>query len=173
MSVIKSIKGNDQLLLDEYRYRRDRLVWRCVKVNCKGRARYDGITYKMYQDRICQAPDPNEIEKGLFNYEIKKKAGQRYDLPRFIIHEARLKLSSDAAIIISQCTALQRTIPRVRQDNDIPTEPKTHADIVIPPNLQSTLTNKKFLLYDNNDYHLRLLIFASKEQLDFLSECES
>ena len=52
MFVIKSIKTSDQLLLDGYRYRRDRLVWRCVKANCKSRARYDGIKYKMYQDRI-------------------------------------------------------------------------------------------------------------------------
>jgi hypothetical protein len=68
MSLIKSIKGSDQLLLDGFRYRRDRLVWRCVKANCKGRARHDGNIYQMYQDHICQAPDPNEIEKALFNY---------------------------------------------------------------------------------------------------------
>ena len=48
MSVIKSIKGNDQLLLGGFRYRRDRSVWRCVKVNCKGRARYGGTTYEMH-----------------------------------------------------------------------------------------------------------------------------
>ena len=65
MSLIKSIKGSDQLLFDGFRYRRDRPVWRCVKANCKGRARYDGILYKMYQDHICQAPDPNEIEEAL------------------------------------------------------------------------------------------------------------
>ncbi|CAF4752801.1 unnamed protein product [Rotaria sp. Silwood2] len=62
MSVIKSIKGSDQLLLDGFRYRRDRLVWRRVKANCKGRARHDGNIYQMYQDHICQARDPNDIE---------------------------------------------------------------------------------------------------------------
>ena len=46
-------------------------------------------------------------------------------------------------------------------------------DIIIPPNLQSTVTNQKFLLYNSNDHHRRLLIFASKEQLDFLNKCES
>ncbi|CAF1552573.1 unnamed protein product [Rotaria sp. Silwood1] len=173
MSVIKSIKGSDQLLLDGFRYRRDRLVWRCVKANCKGRARHDGNIYQMYQDHICQAPDLNEIEKALFNYETKKKAEQCHDPPRLIIHEARLKLSSDAAITIPQCTALQRSIQRIRQEENIPTEPKTFADIVIPPNLQNTVTNQKFILYDNNDHHRRLLIFASKEQLDFLNGCES
>ena len=48
MSIIQSIKAKDQLLLDGYRYRRDKLVWRCVKRNCKGRARHNGVTYEMY-----------------------------------------------------------------------------------------------------------------------------
>ncbi len=52
MSLIKSTQGSDQLLLDSFRYRRDRSVWPCVKVDCKGRARPDGITCKMYNDHI-------------------------------------------------------------------------------------------------------------------------
>ncbi|CAF2633870.1 unnamed protein product [Rotaria sp. Silwood2] len=118
MSLIKSIKGNDQLLLDGYRYRRDRLVWRCNKVE--------------------QCHDPR----------------------RLITYEARLKLSSDTAITIPQCTALQHRIERVRQDEDIPAEPKTFADISIPLNFQNIVTNQKFVLYDNNDHNRRLLIFA-------------
>ena len=54
----------------------------------------------MCQDHICQAPDPNELEKALLNYEIKKRARRCYDPPRLIVHETRLKLSSDTAIII-------------------------------------------------------------------------
>ncbi|CAF1411559.1 unnamed protein product, partial [Didymodactylos carnosus] len=168
-----SIKGKDQVLLDGFRYRRDRLVWRCVKDNCKGRARYDGVMYEMYQDHICQAPDPNEIEKAVFNHEIRQKAEQCHNPPRLIIQDARLKLSSDAAATIPQCTASQRAIQRIRQDKDIPTEPKTFADIVIPPNFQITVTNQQFLLYDNNNHHQRLLIFASTAQLDLLNGCES
>jgi hypothetical protein len=159
MSLIKSIKGSDQILLDGFRYHRDRLVWRCVKNKRKGRALYDEIMFKMYQDHICQAPDPNEIEKALFNYEIKKKAEQCHDPPKLIIHKARLKLSSDAAITVPQCTALQRAIQCIQQDEDIPTELKTFPDIVIPPNLQNTVNNQKFILYDNNDHHRRLLIY--------------
>ncbi|CAF1513162.1 unnamed protein product [Didymodactylos carnosus] len=62
-----------------FRFRRDRLVWRCVKDNCKGRARYNGVMYEMYQDHICQAPDPNEIEKAVFNHEIRQQAEQCHD----------------------------------------------------------------------------------------------
>ena len=163
MSLIKSIKGNDQFLLDGFRYRRDRSVWRCVKASCKGRVRYDGISYEMYRDHICQALDPNEIEKALFTHEIRQKAELCHDPPRLIIHEVRLKSSFGSAITAPQCNALQCTIQRIRCAKDIPTEPKTFGDIVFPSNLQNTATNQKFLLYDNNDHHCRLLIFASKE----------
>ncbi|CAF2150458.1 unnamed protein product [Rotaria magnacalcarata] len=173
MSIIKSGKGSDQLLLDGFRYRRDRLVWRCVKHDCKGRVRYDDNTYKMYRDHICQALNTDEIEKAVFNYEVRKKAEQSHDPPRIIIQEARLKLSSDAAITIPQYSASARVVQRIRRDKNIPTEPKTFADIIIPHNFQNTVTNQTFVLYDNNDHHRRLLIFASKEQLDFLNSCES
>ncbi len=53
MSLIKSIQGSDQLLLDGFRYRGDRSVWPSVKVDCKDRARPHGIACKMYKDHIC------------------------------------------------------------------------------------------------------------------------
>ncbi|CAF3759513.1 unnamed protein product [Rotaria sordida] len=158
MSLIKSVKGKDQLLLDGYRYRR---------------ARYDDGIYTTYQDHICRAPDSDEIEKALYNYEIKKNAQQCHDPPRLIIQNARLKISLDAAINIPQYTASQRSIQRVRRDKDVQTEPKTFADIIIPSNYQVNALNEPFLLYDNNDNQRRILIFATKQHLDFLNECES
>ena len=50
MSIILSTKGKDQFLLDDFRYRRDRLVWRCIKDNCKGRARHDNTIYEYLID---------------------------------------------------------------------------------------------------------------------------
>ena len=69
MSIILSTKGNDQLLFEGYRYRRDRLTWRCVKDNCKGRVRHNGTTYEMHQSHVCQAPNPEEIEKSVYSYD--------------------------------------------------------------------------------------------------------
>ena len=73
MSIILSSKGKDQLLLNGYRYRRDRFTWRCVKDNCKGRARYNGTTYETYQSHACQAPNPEEIEKLCMIIKLEKK----------------------------------------------------------------------------------------------------
>ena len=127
----------------------------------------------MYQDHICQAPNLNEIEKIVFNYEIRNKAKQSHDPLRLIIQETRLTLSSDAAIIVPQYAASMRIIQCIRRDKNIPTEPKTFADLIIPLNFQNTITNQKFLLYHNNNHRRRLLIFASKEQFDFLNSCDS
>jgi len=68
MSLIKSIQKSDQLLPDGFRYRGDRLVCRCVKASCKGRARLDGSNFKLYKGHMYQAPDPNVIKKKVAKY---------------------------------------------------------------------------------------------------------
>ena len=55
----------------------------------------------------------------------------------------------------------------------MPTEPKTFADIVIPPKFQQTVSGEQFLLHDNNDHEKRILIFASKEHLQLLNDSTS
>jgi hypothetical protein len=81
MYTLQSNRGKDQLIPDGFCYRRDRLVWRCVNDNCKGRARFDGVNYEMYKDHMCRALNPNEIEKALYTYEIRKKAEKSNDQP--------------------------------------------------------------------------------------------
>ena len=65
MSIILSTKGKDQLFLQNYWCLRDRLTPRCVKNNCKGRARHSGTTHEMNQSHACQAPNPEEIKKSV------------------------------------------------------------------------------------------------------------
>jgi hypothetical protein len=72
MSIVQSIRGEDQLVLNGCRYRQDRLVQRCIKDNRKGCARFDAVSYEIYKDQICQAPSPNETEKVRYTYELRK-----------------------------------------------------------------------------------------------------
>ena len=148
MSIILSTKGKDQLLLEGYRYRRDRLTWHCVKDNCKGRIRHNGTTYEMYQSHASQASNPEEIEKSVYSYETRRKAESSHDKPRLIIQEARAKLSSEAAATIPQYTLSQRSIQRIRKSNNMSKEPITFADILIPLEYEVTTSNQQFLLYD-------------------------
>ena len=112
------------------------------------------------------------IGKSVYSYEIRRKAENSRDKPRLIIQEARVKLSSEAAAIIPQYTSFQCSIQRIRKGNNMPKEPTTFDDILIPLEYQVTTSNQQFLLYDNNDHDNSLLTFVSKEQLDLLSRCE-
>ena len=146
MSTIFSTKGKDQLLLEDYWYRRDRLTWRCVKDNCKCRAHHNGAAYEMYQSHACQAPNPEEIEKSVGSYEIRRKAEYSHDQPRLIIQEARVKFSTEAAAITPQYTSSQRSIQRIRKGTNMPKEPIAFADISISLEYQVTTSNQQFLL---------------------------
>ena len=114
----------------------------------------------------------SRIQKSVYSYEIRRKAENSHDKPRLIKQEARVKLSSEAAAIIPQCTSSQCLIQRVRKGKTIPKEPATFTDILIFLKYQVTTSNQQFPLYDNNDYDNRLLIFASKEQLDLFNGWE-
>ena len=73
ISIILSINSKDQLLLNGYRYRWNRLTWRCIKDNWKGCSPHNGTTYEMHQSHERQIPDPEEIEKAVYNSTIRKK----------------------------------------------------------------------------------------------------
>ncbi len=100
MSIILSSKNKDQLLLHGFRYRRDRLVWRCIKDKCKGRARFDGNICEAYKDHTCQAPNPEEIEKAIYNYDIRKKAANSHDPPRLIYSLASVISITSVAFVL-------------------------------------------------------------------------
>ena len=48
MSIVKSSKNKDQLLLNRYRYRhanKSQIIWRCCENNCVCRVRFDRVEY--------------------------------------------------------------------------------------------------------------------------------
>ncbi|CAM4834318.1 unnamed protein product [Rotaria magnacalcarata] len=62
MSIVKSSKNKDQLLLDGFRYRRDRksqTIWRRCRNDCGSRASFDDAIYIKVNDHI-HAPNPEE-----------------------------------------------------------------------------------------------------------------
>jgi hypothetical protein len=70
MSIVKSSKNKDQLLLDAYRYRRankSQVIWRCCRNDCAGRVRFDGKGYVKVTDHV-HAPNPEETISMEFNY---------------------------------------------------------------------------------------------------------
>jgi hypothetical protein len=131
MSIVQSIRGKDQLVLNEFRYRQDRLVWHCIEDNCRERARFEKVSYEICQDHIDQASNPNETEKALYVHEIRQKVQEPNDSSGLMLCNERWALSSDAAADISQCRASQRASERMRQSKDTRLEPTSYADIII------------------------------------------
>ncbi|CAF4370280.1 unnamed protein product, partial [Didymodactylos carnosus] len=91
-------RGKDQLLLEGYRYRRDHVDWRCVKDYCTGRVLYNGVRYEMFRGRMCDAPNPEEVQRAIFNEEIRDKARSTHNTPRQVIQDARLKINIEIAL---------------------------------------------------------------------------
>jgi hypothetical protein len=81
----------------------------------KGYARYDQVSCEIYEDRMCQAPNPINTEKGSCTQEIGKKIEVSKDASQMIIQDARVNWSSDDTASSPQYIAYQRTMQRIRQ----------------------------------------------------------
>ncbi|CAM4846255.1 unnamed protein product, partial [Rotaria magnacalcarata] len=175
MSIVKSSKNKDQLLLDGYRYRRANkclVVWRCCKNNCAGRVRFDGAEYIKVTEHF-HAPNPEEIISMEFKSNITSGATTSHDPPRRIIHQALLNVNKNNGSAVPNYSSNQRTIERRRKKQDIPIPtPITFTDINIPDELRTTNNGDRFLLYDNGDSSRRIIILSPDEDLDRLSNSE-
>ena len=94
MSVVKSSKGHDKLLLEGYSYRRankSQRIWRCWRNDCSGRITFDGDQYNKITEHV-HAPNPEETISAEFKSKITTSATTSHDPPRRIIHEALLNV---------------------------------------------------------------------------------
>ncbi|CAF3692514.1 unnamed protein product [Rotaria socialis] len=75
MSIVKSSKNKDQVLLDGFRYRRDRksqTIWRCCRNDCGGRASFDGAIYIKRNNDETAVPNYSSSQR-----TIKRKRKQK------------------------------------------------------------------------------------------------
>ncbi|CAF3401466.1 unnamed protein product [Rotaria socialis] len=114
MSIVKSSKNKNHLLLDGFRYRsanKSESIWRCYKNSCAGRVRFDGLQY------------------------LKCSAVASYYPPRRIINEALTIVSKEDGAAVPSYTSSQRTIERKRRKKYLPLpRPKSFGEIMIPMN---------------------------------------
>ncbi|CAF3602513.1 unnamed protein product [Rotaria socialis] len=175
MSIVKSSKNKDQLLLDGFRYRRDRksqTIWRCCRNDCGGRASFDGAIYIKVNDHI-HAPNPEETIATEYKSKFVNSAITSHDPPRRIIHEVLLGISKEDGTAVPNYSSSQRTIQRKRKKKEMPLpRPKSFDEIHIPDELRVTNGGNRFLLYDNESSTNRMIILSSDDDLDRLSNSE-
>lgn len=122
MSIVKSSKNKDHLLLDGFRYRsanKSQSIWRCNKNNCAGRVRFDGSQYLTVTDHV-HAPCPEESIAIEFKSKIVDSAVTSYYPPRRIINEALTIVSKGDGAAVPSYTSSQRTIERKRRKIELP-----------------------------------------------------
>ncbi|CAF0913032.1 unnamed protein product [Didymodactylos carnosus] len=167
MSIVKSSKNKDQLLLDGFRYRhanKSQVKWGCVK---------NVVSQYIKLTDHSDAPNPDEIIAAEFNSKISERAITSYDPPGRVINEALLDVHKDDGTAIPSYTASQCTIERKRKKDDIPLPKLTSfEDISIPQQLTVTNGGDRFLLYDNEDSDDRTIILLSDDALNRLSNSE-
>ncbi|KFD61128.1 hypothetical protein M514_12617 [Trichuris suis] len=100
--------------------------------------------------------------------EIKTRARSTADLPCQIVHSCTTSAPPNVAPYLPSRAALSESIRRVRRA-ERPREPRSLAEVAIPEELQRTLTGEPFLISDLAVEDHRMLIFASKADIEKLS----
>ena len=101
ISIVKSSKGKDQLILDGFRYgcaNKSQATWCCVNDDCVGRVNFDGTQYIKISDHI-HAPNPDEIIAMEFKSKVIERVVTSHDPPRRIIHEALLDITEQLLLV--------------------------------------------------------------------------
>jgi hypothetical protein len=114
MSIVKSSKGKDKLLLEGFSYRRankSQRILRFSKSYCAGRVIFDKDEYKLVTEHI-HPPDPDENISAEFKATISTNAAVSHDPPRRIIQEALLNVDQNDDTAVPTYYFSQRTIER-------------------------------------------------------------
>ena len=84
MSIVKSSRNKDQLLLEGFRYRRtnqSQIIWRCCWNDCPGRVRLNEAEYTKVTEHT-HATNPDETISMEFKAKITSSAAACHDPPR-------------------------------------------------------------------------------------------
>lgn len=125
MEKIKSQKGKELLLYEDYRYRVARInpdgscSWRCITAKCRGRIRVNGDDVKVVSKHD-HAPQPEKVIAAKCLDKIKQRATQSLEKPRQLILTCTNGIPLEAAVHLPKYSSQQRTVERVRRQHHHP-----------------------------------------------------
>lgn len=166
---VKSREGNSKTYWDCRRIRRR---------ECKARA----ITTTDETGKIVVLKGPTQsihthppdraecaADKAMENMRIAVESNPT-DPPLRVIREQFANLNEDVLSRLPERENIKKTLRRQRQLN-LPPNPRNLADLrELPPMYTVTSSNERFLLYDSNDAESRVLVFATRKNLELLAE---
>lgn len=107
-------------------------------------------------------------------HKVKTLAKTTQMASRQIVSTAMSNVQNSVAATISSSTQLRHTVNRIRIEPNAPKNPKNLAELRFSDQFSKTESGKDFILYDRHidaDEKSRLIIFGTKENLDFLLRC--
>lgn len=119
-------------------------------------------------------PDSRELGKKKITHKMKTLAKTTHMGSRQIVQTAMTNVKNAVAAVIPSSAQLRQTINRVRMDPNVPKNPKNLSELRFSDKYSKTISGKDFILYDRSedDDDGRLIIFGTKDNLDFLVRCE-
>ena len=178
--VVSSIQNKDKInvcgyLIIKDKKRNNSYYWYCEKrdqLRCRGRAT---TLFTEDQHYLVKATEHNhaaeasrvKVVKSL--NLLKERAQQTTEQPVQVIQRVVAGSSQEICPYLPSRDALRQTVKRVRRTN-LPAEPQSLATLIIPENMQITLSGSNFLVRNLNIGDGKVLIFTTSNNINYLSQ---
>ena len=181
-TISSTEKNKPLLILNGFNYTVDRSTdkktyWKCEyarSITCKGRVHTDLNYSTILNDPSEHNHPPSAVksEGRLFQDKIRLRAVNTTESTQQVIDNCLRDVTDQMVARLPNFKHVKRTIHRQRMVNDLPKIPHDKTFTTVLTSLTTTIRGETFLQYDSGPGEHRILIFASSEQLDILSECE-
>lgn len=180
ISLVKSNKGKDKLIVDGYVYHLDKrgesFNWSCAERKsylCKGRV----VTYLLDGNQVIKkgptlhSHDPKAFEKTVseVNSKLKDNAQTVGVKPSQIIRQSVVECEPNSRVYLPSAHAQKQKISRARSDSL--KEPTTLLEIVIPDNLKY-IEGELFVLSEKEFHNDKIILLGTISSLKLLAEAK-
>ena len=153
----------------------DTVYWRCEKrKDCKARCKtVAGQVMKIVNEHT-HFPDASRPVVQRAKEEIRQRASSTVEPTQAILQSVTNRLTVDEASSLPRPSSMKKAIQRERlRAGNVPPNPRSLQELVIPEQFQQTTTGEQFLLFDSGPGEARILIFSTFNNLEMLSKCNS
>lgn len=116
--------------------------------------------------------DPRDSKVEEVIAKAKKLAETTRMATKEILGEAKAGQERDVLAQLPSDNALSNSV-RKKRKTDNPTVPNKLEDLILPEKYTKSAENENFLWFDSGAGNERILMFATKTNIDFLATCES
>lgn len=184
MEFLKTEKGRLKLCFEGYVYYKDREVGGKVQWGCKERKEFkcparittsDDKIVRKWKEHNHPGDQAAIVADKTLNM-IRNCATSSKVPPIEIIKHVVKNCPEAVAPRLPSLETMKRTVRKIRQRanmaNEGPPSYTNRCQIVFPPLYTETIKGDEFLLYDSGANEQRILIFATKKNLELLAESE-